>query len=41
MTLAPIFLIGLLCSFLIAGIAIGYRSLKAATANPINSLRTE
>jgi len=36
-----LFIIGLLCSVLIAVIAVGYRSLKAATSNPINSLRSE
>lgn len=36
-----LFITGLLCSFLIAVIAVGYRSLKAATANPITSLRSE
>ena len=36
-----LFLIGLLFSFLIAVLAVGYRSLKAATANPITSLRSE
>lgn len=36
-----LFLVGLLFSCLIAVIAVGYRSLKAAVANPINSLRSE
>jgi putative ABC transport system permease protein len=36
-----LFLIGLLCSFAIAVIAVGYRSLQAAIANPIKSLRSE
>ena len=36
-----LFIIGLLCSVFIAVIAVGYRSLRAATANPINSLRSE
>lgn len=36
-----LFLVGLLFSCLIAVIAVGYRSLKAAIANPINSLRSE
>ena len=36
-----LFLIGLLCSFFIAGVAVGYRSLQAAIANPIKSLRTD
>jgi hypothetical protein len=35
------FLIGLLFSCLVAILAVGYRSLQAATANPINSLRSE
>jgi putative ABC transport system permease protein len=36
-----LFLIALLCSFAIAIIAVGYRALHAATANPIKSLRSE
>jgi putative ABC transport system permease protein len=36
-----LFLIALLCSFVIAIIAVGYRSLQAAIANPIKSLRSE
>jgi ABC-type antimicrobial peptide transport system permease subunit len=41
MKLPGLFLIALLCSFAIAIIAIGYRALQAATANPIKSLRSE
>ena len=36
-----LFLIGLLFSVLIAVLAVGYRSLQAAIANPINSLRAD
>jgi len=35
------FLIGLAATILIAAIAVGYRSLRAATANPVKSLRTD
>ena len=36
-----IFLTGLLISFLIAIITVGYRSLRAATVNPVNSLKCD
>ncbi|HOY95536.1 MAG TPA: ABC transporter permease [Catalimonadaceae bacterium] len=36
-----VFLIAILVSGLIAGITVGYKSLQAARANPIKSLRTE
>ena len=35
------FLIGLAATILIAAIAVGYRSLRAATANPVRSLRSD
>ncbi|MEJ0033282.1 MAG: hypothetical protein WDO15_24430 [Bacteroidota bacterium] len=36
-----IFLVAIGSSFVVAMIAVGYRSLRAATANPVNSLRSE
>jgi ABC-type antimicrobial peptide transport system permease subunit len=36
-----IFLAAMLCTFLIAAISVGYRSVRAALANPVTSLRTE
>jgi ABC-type antimicrobial peptide transport system permease subunit len=41
-TVGPIvFVIGLLATFLIAVFTVGYRSFKAATANPVDSLKYE
>jgi len=36
-----IFLVGLSITFLVAIIAVGYRSLRAATVYPVDSLRSE
>ncbi len=38
---AGIFLAAILCSFIIAIVTVGYRSVRAAVANPVKSLRTE
>ncbi len=38
---AGIFLLAILSSILIAWLAVGYRAIKAALANPVKSLRTE
>ncbi|HNA01359.1 MAG TPA: FtsX-like permease family protein, partial [Ferruginibacter sp.] len=36
-----VFLVGIGASLLVAWLTVGYKSLKAATANPVKSLRTE
>jgi ABC-type antimicrobial peptide transport system permease subunit len=36
-----VFLVALVISVIIAFVAVGYKSLKAATGNPVNSLRSE
>ncbi|MEO8820280.1 MAG: FtsX-like permease family protein, partial [Ginsengibacter sp.] len=38
---AGIFIIAILISIIVAWIAVGYKSIKAAIANPVESLRSE
>ncbi|HUP13988.1 MAG TPA: FtsX-like permease family protein, partial [Niastella sp.] len=38
---ASIFLLAVTCSIFIAWITVGHQAIKAAMANPVNSLRTE
>lgn len=38
---AGVFVLAILASLIIAWITVGYRALKAALANPVQSLRTE
>jgi hypothetical protein len=38
---AGIFIIAILISLIVAGVAVGYKSIKAALANPVKSLRID
>lgn len=38
---AWVFIIAILCSVIIAWITVGYKSIKAAVASPVKSLRTD
>lgn len=38
---AGIFVLAILCTFIVAAITVGYKSIRASVANPVKSLRTE